>query len=119
MNSPREKAIRDLHRWTDVPEEELRTLTAEQIEDVMEALSDLRSGLLSGEEAADRLTDDGFFDLPSVREEERRFMEEYKLAEVRAMVDLLNAQCLRRGEPEKMIEVAKEDDGGYPPARSN
>ena len=119
MNSPREKAIRDLHRWTDVPEEELRTLTAEQIEDVMEALSDLRSGLLSGEEVIDRLTDDGFFDLPSLREEQRRYIEAYRLAEVRALVDLLNAQCLQRGEPEKMIEVAKEDDGGYPPARSN
>jgi hypothetical protein len=116
---PNERVIRDLHRWTDIPEEELRSLTAQQADNIVEALQDGRRGILTVDEVTDRLTDNGLFDLPSKREEQRRYIEELQLAEVRALADLHNAQCLQRGEPENMVRLAKEEGREYPPARSN
>jgi hypothetical protein len=116
--NPSEKTIRYLHKCTDIPEEELRSLSGEQIENIAQALKDELRGLLTTEEVTVCLKENGFFDLPSLQEELRRDIEELQLAETRALIDFYNAECLRRGKPEEMIEVAKED-GEYPPARSN
>jgi hypothetical protein len=116
--NPSEKTIRYLHKCTHIPEEELRSLTGEQIENIAQALKDKMRGLLTTEEVTDQFKENGFFDLPSQQEELRRYTEEIKLAQTRALIDFYNAECLRRGRPEEMIEVAKED-GEYPPARSN
>jgi hypothetical protein len=83
-----------------------------------------RMGLLpqnriSKEEAVDLLTENGFFDLPTVRKQLDRSVFEQEVNEMNAIVDYHNAQCLQRGEPDEMINVAKDDDEPYPRARGN
>jgi hypothetical protein len=55
---------------------------------------------------------------PSRQAEARRFVDAELDANVRAMVDLHNAKCLREGRPEDMRTLI-DDDQPYPSARSN
>jgi hypothetical protein len=66
-----------LHVATDIPEAELRTLTAQQVANIVTAIEDAQEGLLTVEETRERLKQNGLFDLPSKREEiDRRVNED-------------------------------------------
>ena len=90
----------------DIPEEELRTLTAQQVANIVAAIEDAQSGLLTVEETRERLLENGLFDLPSARERIDRGVNEDLNQEVRAWADLCG------------YKLAKEE-GDYTPARSN
>jgi hypothetical protein len=95
-----------LHRYQDIPEDELQMLPAEQLGDIWATLSAGQEGRLTEAEVTDRLKASGLFDLPTVRAKMEQHVNETLDAEVRAIMD-------RYG-----FSLAKEDEP-YPPARSN
>jgi hypothetical protein len=98
--------VRQLHLTTGIPEEELRTLTAQQAENILAAIEAARRGLLAVPETIDCLKKNGLFDLPSRREEQHRYLDEVLDQEVRILADLYG------------FKLAKEE-GAYPPTRFN
>jgi hypothetical protein len=113
------KMVDKLAQAVDVPAEEIRTLSEVQVATIWQAFEDSRQNRISKEEAVDLLTENGFFDLPTPRQELDRGVLQQATEYVRDAVDYHNAQCLQRGEFDKLINVAKEDDEPYPPARGN
>jgi hypothetical protein len=106
MSQPDPVQVWRLHVGTDIPEEELRTLTAQQVENIVAAIEDAQRGLLTAAETRERLKQNGLFDLPSKREEIDRHVNEDLDQKVRALADLHG------------FKRAKEE-GAYPPTRSN
>jgi hypothetical protein len=87
-----------LARAADIPEEELRTLSEVQVENILRIIEDRRENRISEEEAAEEmLTKTGFFDLPTPRECLDRDVELRKREYVRDIVDWYNACRLHRG----------------------
>jgi hypothetical protein len=101
-----EQMIRYLHLAMDIPEDELRTLREEQLADSMATIQDGQDGLLTVPEVRDRLKANGLFDLPAFVERQRRDVNEFLDANVRAMAD------------RHVVDQAKEE-GPYPPPRLN
>jgi hypothetical protein len=108
-----------LARITAVPAEELRTLNEVQVATIWQTLEDTRQNRISNKEATDLLTENGFYELPTMKRQLDRYVKQREEEYIRAIVDRYNAQCLQRGEPDKLINVVKEDDQPYPPARPN
>jgi hypothetical protein len=100
-----------------IPVEELRTLSEVQVASIWKTLEASRQKRITKEDARQRLTDNGFFDLPTMQKKLDRYVEQWKRKYLRDIVDLINAEQLKRGE--SIVTVAKEDDEPYPPARSN
>ena len=98
--------VRWLHLAWDTPEEELRTLTAQQVENIVAALEDGRQGLLTEDEVFDCLRENGVYDLPLEQEKLDRYVEEVCIQEIRALADLHGYKL-------------GNEEGAYPPARSN
>jgi hypothetical protein len=105
MAGPSERVILDLCRWTNIPEEELWAMTGEQADDVWTALQELARGRLTVEQATARLTASGFYDLPTLRAQAGRHVEEQKLEELRTEVDVQKPAGTATGN-------AREDGSG-------
>ena len=114
-----EQIIDKLARSELMPAEELRTLSDVQLTTIWQVFEDKRRNRINPEEAAKRLMEIGFFDLPTLRKELDRCVLEQAVDEINAIVDYHNTQCLQRGETDKLINVAKDDDEPYPRARGN
>src|SRR4051812_40255425 len=101
-SQPSESVVRELIAAFDITEEEARTLTAQQADNILGALQDGSRGRLTTDEVRGWLEDNGLWELPSMREKRRRAIDEIELAKTRAIVDAYNMDCLRRGCPEEM-----------------
>ena len=118
-NRSYEQMVNKLARLLDVPAEGLSTLSEVQLATIWQVFEDRRQNRISSEEVANRLMEIGFFDLPTLRKELDRCVLEQAVDEINAIVDYHNTQCLQRGETDKLINVAKDDDEPYPRARGN
>jgi hypothetical protein len=114
-----EQIIDKLARSELMPAEELRTLSDVQLTTIWQVFEDKRRNRINPEEAAKRLMEIGFFDLPTVRKKLNRSILDLAVDEINSIVDYHNAQCLQRGETDELINLVKDDDEPYPRARSN
>src|SRR4051812_3062292 len=85
-----EQMVDKLARTLRVPAEEVRTLSEVQVATIWRVFEDRRQNRISREDAANRLLEIGFFDLPTLRQELDRGVLEQAVDEINAVVDYHN-----------------------------